>query len=660
MSALHHLSEADLEALSSRLTLRRARKDVEAALTPTATAHPLEGGVVVTWDDATCTLPEGGLTASRCTCPARRLCRHRVRTVLYLQQRAEAQSTAPPDWSPAAWTPLELEKAAGRTAWKQALAALAEGVAVEKESQTSATFPALGVRVRFLPGLPLREAICSCGAQRVCAHRVLAALSWQPQAPRTVDLDPEAAAVQERVWGRLVALLSAGLDGAPPEAIEGLRALSQRTAQHLPAPARDLNALADVMAAYHARSARDSSGQWLWTTGRLGARLLALADTSRQAPAVALRGRGRRAHLAASRMTVLGLGAEGFLGNRGVVVKCWFLSPETGEWLHASVGRSHTPGDDPLPPRALWRAPLWDGCSPSDAAHGPVQLTGARLSPDGALSTSNVAARPQPDPVRPGDLPPGTIAEDTRALAARWSQQAPPILRGSRDRWLPAVIALAKNRPFLDAPTFAEAGQVLTLPVALLGGGTVTLRLPYGPDTAQAIAALERVRDWPAPPTHMMVRCWPTDGGIAAAPVSVWLAGQPRPTSLGLGAPIVGAHKKPWRTVVTDAPPTPGDAVLDRLRVLLDTLESLAVEGLSRGGRWRAEQLTAASVGLAALGLDTGAAQASQLAAALRALSMRPEATGDEAVVQLVRLLSWATALEEAWLLQRCAVSPAR
>lgn len=655
MSALHHLSAADLEALSSRLTLRRARRDLDASLAPQSAETTLDG-VAVVWDDATCTFPDGGLAASRCTCPARRLCRHRVRSVLYLQQRAEAEaeSTTPTDWSPAQWTLAALEKAAGKAVWRKALAARTEGIAVEKESQTAATIPALGIRVRFLPGLPLSEAVCSCGVRRVCAHRVLAALAWQPELPDAAAHDPAVGAVEARVWSRVVALLSAGLDGAPPEAADGLRALSQRVAQHLPEPARDLLVLADTMASYQARSARSSGRQWLWGLGRLGARLRALASPTRQQPATSLRGRSRRAHLAAGDRTVLGLGAEGFVGGRGVVVKCWFIVAETGDWAHASVGRGHTPGEEPLPPRALWRAPLWAEQAPCDVAHARVQLSGARLSPDGALSTTSVTARPQPEPVLPADLPAGVVAGSLAELAARWVQQAPPILRGQRDRWLPAVLALAEGRTFLDAPTFAEAGQVLTVPVALRDGGSVTLRLAFGADTAPAIEALERLRDWPARPTHLLVRYWPTEAGITAAPISAWLVGQPRPISLGLGPPLAPRSRKPWRTVVTATPPPTLDPPLEALQGLLDLLESLAVEGLSRGS-WRLDALQSAAARLDALGLRSGATHARTLTATVRALSLHADAQLEDAAAAFITLLSWASAVEEAWMLRRVA-----
>ncbi|MFT4975198.1 MAG: hypothetical protein ACI8S6_001085 [Myxococcota bacterium] len=654
MSALEHLSGDDLQALSSPLTLRRAQRDLDdTAMVPSSSSTDGVGVVTVCWADATCTFPGDRLSEARCSCPARRLCRHRVRSILFLQKRSTTTAADTEGWTPAVWPLLSLEQAAGRSVWRRALSARSEGVEVSRESETSATLPALGIRVRFLPGLPLSASVCSCGAVGVCAHRVLAALLWQPHVPGAAAADAAQSAARERVWGRVVSLLSAGLDGTPSESAEGLLALSQQTSQHLPGPARDLVALADTISGYQARSARGSAQQWLSGVGRLGARLLALSSPDRKAPPRLLRGRSRRAHLAAGRLDVLGLGAEGFQSSRGVVIKCWFVVAETGAWVHATVGRGVAPGEEPLPPAALWRAPLWGDQAACDVVDGRVQLSGAALSPDGGLSTSGVTARPQPGPLQPGDLPAGVVAESVGALADRWVQQAPPILRDPQARWLPAVIALAEGRPILDAPTFSEAGQQLTVPVALRSGESIRLQVVASTGTERVVEALERLRSWPAPPSHLLVRFWPTDGGIAAVPISAWMAGQPRPRSLGLGAPLAPRSRRPWRQVVTTASSPVLDAPLQALRGLLDLLESLAVEGLARS-RWRLPQLQSVAVGLAGLGLTEGAGQVSALAAALGALSLRADGEADGVARRFVALLAWATAVEEAWLLRRC------
>lgn len=656
MSTLLHLSDADLEALSSRLTLRRARRDLEAGLQPDRTT-PQPDGLVLTWPDAICSFSSRGLSDSRCTCPARRLCRHRVRSVLHLKQQAAKDGKAPAaDWSPAVWTLLELERAAGRTLWKKARIAMAEGLTAARESETAARIDALGIRVRFLPRQSLAAAVCSCGSTQLCIHRVLAALAWQDALPASA---PERAAerVRQRVWQRLAALLATGLDGAPPEAADGLRALAQRVAQDLPAPARDLGQLADTMASYQARSARSGGQQWLWQLGRLGARLLALAAPRRTAPTVALRGQGRRAHIAASDLRLIGLGAEGFQGGRGTVVKCWFFVPDTGAWVHASVGRGHMPDADPLPPRALWNVPLWSGNSAADLANVHVWLRGAKLSPDGALSSANVVAQPLPDPVLPAQLPEGIVADRVSVLAEQWRQQAPPILRRQQERWMPAIVELASERPFRDVPTFSEDGQRLTLPVALRSGERITLSVPFSPGSEQTVTALERVYAWPAAPTHMLVRFWPSDDGVHAWPVSVWLRGQTRPVSLGIGPPIVSRRRAPKRTVVTARPAPAVDPFLERLRLLLDLMESIAVEGLTQG-RWRLETLRSAAARLEDDGLSAGASQVHRLADAIQTLSLQADRAPDDAAAHFVRLLAWATAIEEAWQLARISRSP--
>ena len=351
LAGLSVLTDADLEGQSSRLTLRRARHDLDVdALEPDAIRWPDadsdEDGVEVVWADATCWLPAAGLAGTRCTCPARRLCRHRVRSIGYLQRLApaEAGAGAPAEagagWTPAvAWSAADLQRQAGRRLWRLAVGARADGLEVAREGETAAVLPSLGVRVRFLPGSPLVAAVCSCGSAQLCAHRVLAALAWHPHVPEADTPDPAQVQLQDRLWARLGTLLAAGLDGLPAEVGEGLAALAQVATADLPAPSRDLSALAGILAAYRAREAGPQGVRWLLALGRLGARLLALRAEVRTVSPTRLRGQGRRALLEAAPLVLHGLGAEGFLGAGGSVLKSWFLVAETGGWAQARVGR---------------------------------------------------------------------------------------------------------------------------------------------------------------------------------------------------------------------------------------------------------------------------------------------------------------------------------
>ena len=621
------LSEADLVAASSRLTLRRARAD--AAMEPRDIDYGLDH-LTVTWSDAICTFPLGAsLSSSRCTCPARRLCRHRLRTVLYLQ-RTPAEDD---DWSIGDIRREDIEKAAGRTLLRQATEALHDGLAVRTESATAVAIPSLGVRVRFLPRQPLSAALCSCGAVDLCVHRVLAALSGQPESDRpTRHITPDEDALRRRARAAACELLLLGLDGTPAAASEGLAALSQRLGTVLPAPADDLLRLSRLLSDYHRRSAQFSPRAWMMGTGRLLARLMALEAPERTIPPEQLRGRARRTRLAATNLDLLGLGAEGFTGPGGSVVKCWFVLEQTGDVVTGTVGRGALDGEPPSP-AALWWQPMWGSSSPAELAHARLRLPVGRLSPDGTLGGAKGPVQIRPGPATPAELPPSLLADGVSALQAMWTALPPPLLRAPRQTSLPAVLALAQPP---GPPWYHEPSQRLMLPVRLTDGSALTLEIRHGPATRRTIAVLERVRAWQAPPTHLLVRFWPTASGMRAAPISAWLTGQSGPVSLGLGdTPLRrGVLPDPQRPL----PPRPSEsAPLRRLRELLVLLERIATAGLTRD-RHEAP-LHRCAAGLADLGL-LAAAQATA------ALADAPTAEG------FVAVLAWASAAEEAWLLQ--------
>ena len=70
------------------------------------------------------------------------------------------------------------------------------------------------------------------------------------------------------------------------------------------------------------------------------------------------------------------------------------------------------------------------------------------------------------------------------------------------------------------------------------------------------------------------------------------------------------------------------------------------------------ETLRSAAARLDEDGLSAGASQARRLADAIQALSLQAEQAPDDAAADFVRLLAWATAIEEAWQLARLSPSP--
>ncbi len=345
--------------------------------------------LVVVWSDATCTIGSAGLLASLCTCPSRKLCRHRVRTVLHMRGQA---STAEPESEPASEPESEqdsevevaahasvpggpssvdydlgaLRRQAGAGLWRKACDLMVRGLQTRIEADDLVIFPSLGVRVRFAPGLAIEAALCSCGVVGLCEHRLIAALAFHDDIP-DVHARPKAAIDQScaLLWPRVVELMRVGLDSLPVEVAGDLHLLSRQIDTTIPAAGDDLRALAVLIEANARRSARYSSSAWLIATSRLAARLIALQSELGHRRRQLLVGRSRRDYVEASSLRLWALGAEGFRGPRGTLLRLWFVQPETGGFHHTSIGRA---GPSPVSP---WPH-IFDGtCSPHspDARH---------------------------------------------------------------------------------------------------------------------------------------------------------------------------------------------------------------------------------------------------------------------------------------------------
>lgn len=654
-AALLALTPADLMALSSPLTVQRAQRHIAQGQQPQQIAAIGITDIQAVWSDATCTFPDGNLAAAHCTCPARRLCVHRVRTILHLQ-KDHTPPPPPQDWSPSSWSMAVWTQAVGEALINRALQALHDGLVVEQESNTTTLLPTLGIRVRFLPGHPPQAAVCSCGAASPCIHRVIAGLSWVDVPPAASPLSKADAALCERVFDRLSSLLTTGLDGAPPETAEGLRALSQALGTAFPSLSQDVLRMANTMTRYQARSAQAGGRDWVDTVGRLGARLLALQSGQCQHPTVRLKGHSRRDHLQADDVTLIGLGAEGFDGPRGVVLQCWFVVADTGQWVHVRTGRSHPSPDEPLSARMLWHLPMWEDIRPCDVAHHPVRLMGARISPDGALSTTRTIAQPLTMPYTPDQLPANVVFRSVAELARQWQRRAPPILRDPQKQWLPAILALDEQRPFLDVATFCETEQTLSVPIALHSKEGIMLQVPFSPATTQTIANLERWQRWSGRTHHLMVRYRPTVNGITAVPIATWQHGQPFPQSLAVGMPLTSTKRPAQSRSIVSAPPPSTDLPLQRLQELRTLLDGVAVEGMAQA-HWRVSTLQSDAAGMAQLGLKDGEQHIQHLIQHMNRLHRRPDDQRREAARAFVHLLSWVTSVEEAWMVHR-AVAP--
>ncbi len=599
------LSEDDLAGVANRLALKRAKRELEAGALEVVWRSEDQTIVAVWSDGVVCTFPPGGLQTSSCTCPARRFCLHRVRTVLAYQTLDEVGAV---DVGPAhvvgardagavevGATVPSLETIQAAAGYLAALKLLHDGIDVELESDSAVTFPELGIRVRFVPNGGLEGAVCSCREPGVCSHRVMGALAFHPLPPLPDGPDPR------EELGRLRSLVlratAAGLDGLPAEAGEMFDATAQDMVGQ-PEAARDLRELAQLLRAYHERSARFDGRAWLWVLSRLAIRTRALtaslapskravlasgtavqasgtavlasgtavlaSGTAVQASGTAVRskgtavqasgtavrskglraaqrrkltGEGRRSRALGKRLSLVPLSVEGSLGPGGGVVRLHVLQRDTGRSFSVSVGRR---GDVTLD--VLYRSVRVFGDRPmQQLAESPFVLLGPRIGADGVLSAggSTTVQRAEAD-LRIEAIAPHLVVDSQRGLLDRWSSQLPPLLRRGEDRDVLCVLVLDPD--FVPEPRFDEVAQRLEFQLQLQDGVRVRVSLPHRPTDAHRIQALE---SWPLLeilPDQLVARLRPTPAGFVADPLSWRWSGQEfPPVHLGFD-PLEGQH----------------------------------------------------------------------------------------------------------------------
>ena len=631
------LTAADLEGATNKLTLKRAQMDLDEGMTPESiTDHD---DLIVVWPDRTCTFGDQGFLYSQCTCPSRKICRHLVRTILYL--RRELQSAPGEESTPQGsgrYDLNDLRSWAGAALWRKSCDLMIRGLEAQIESEDLVTFPTLGVRVRFLPGLGIEGALCSCGAINLCEHRLVAALSFHDEIPDVHARDQEAVEKTcTELWPRVVEFLRVGLETLPAELSGDLILLAQEVETRLPAAALDLRSLAALLKANHRRSAGFSPAAWLQTICRLAARLIALESDLRPKRRLQLIGRSRRDYIEAASLQLWMLGAEGFRGPGGTFLRLWLLQPETGGFLHAGVGRG---ANSPVGPQKLFHSPgLWGDLVPARLFGELVHLVHPQLSPDGAISGSKKTSAQliTHRSITLENLDTGIIARSTQDLFARWSMQLPPLLRSSRGTTLPAIIKTDPGRPFAGPPVFDEFTQTLLVPLNLVDGGVLTLEARHRHGNDALLNALSQIQRWASAPTHWFLRFWQTSRGLRAEPIALWFKDDDKPYSLMFSQIPLSpkAPVKPPSIRQSAGPASPLETALDQV---LSVLESSVCQGMGRHSPYHESRLRDAAALLSRLDLGHGAGP-------LKALIT--EQDPDKAARLLTSIVAWTLSLQE-------------
>lgn len=200
LQVLGNLDEEGLISLGNPGLLRRARKDLQQGLIIQALPSQPDA-MVLQVGEARVTLPFDQPTQPICTCPAARMCQHRVAALLHLQSLATSVTPEAPLADPAEallkFTPSSLKSWAGAVAYGEGLDLAYRQVSeVQRTPRLMIRFPMLNAWVQVLPGTGPESWITHGAASLAPAALVVAAVvafhrassrPW-PEAPRTVSL----------------------------------------------------------------------------------------------------------------------------------------------------------------------------------------------------------------------------------------------------------------------------------------------------------------------------------------------------------------------------------------------------------------------------------------------------------------------------------------
>ncbi|TKW68650.1 MAG: hypothetical protein DI616_01250 [Paracoccus denitrificans] len=397
------LDEPALIAAANKGVVIRARKDAAAGKVALKTED--QTTALLSMDADEITLDARGLTACRCTCPAPGLCRHQVTSILFLRDRATAETPAASEQGvppPPVFTLDEIARFA-RADWPLALAICDEPFAIETGASTTVRFAETGESVTFLAGRPLAEALFkgprSSRQRRVVAAAALILLRDAGTAlPDVIAPDTVRAAATPRLLDlSQAALRQAAAALAAGQVIEaGNRlftlAISART-EAVPRLAGALRALSERLDPDRLRRAQDRPEDILAALSNA----YALTEALRHAPSdPSLTGVHARNFSAQGARDLVYIGAEHWRSDAGARGLTGYLFDPHESTFHRAT-EARPAGIDPnFSGRERWDSTIWSAGTPRQLGGATLSFPDLAMAPDGAISLSQNASRTGP------------------------------------------------------------------------------------------------------------------------------------------------------------------------------------------------------------------------------------------------------------------------
>lgn len=510
---LTSLTDEDLLLLCSQGLLNRARRELTRYGDAAELITDPSGGSELCWPDGvTCWFAAGSsLPAGACSCKAQGVCRHLLRSILYMRQHLSAEQTTEESSEDCLqWEEARLVAAAGGQAIRRARRLLSQATADAKRRQVR--FADSGAVVRWPLGGGWGSALCSC-RRMDCPHALAALLALRGYRPTTGEPAKSTESLRRRVRELCVRAIRRGLESLGPDWLTTCQVTALRARR---GGRRDL---ARALLALAEQVAQDQQGTSRFdplTYRTLLATAWAAAAVERSAQ------RPDAAERPVDRLLCVGalIWRRRLEATWGATV--FWQSPENGEILRSTVGSQ----DRPRPQRL--RVMGWltlAGC-----LGRWVHLSQARLSGHVLRQTKDSSARLLDERVDWPAVLGGVAIRRWGELAEQLLDRFPSLLRGQPPvvRWLSPS---AWQRPWFD-----PAEQRLFWPVTDEIENELTLELGYRRRLTPAFQIIEESADAPRP-GYVLGQINVRAGRLVARPISFVTTAGPQSTFWCVDAP---------------------------------------------------------------------------------------------------------------------------
>lgn len=340
------ITEEFLVSISNKGIYKRALKDLEKVRESITLMIKNEGIISLKIDDCNVEL-NINIQKSSCSCPSTTMCKHRIMGLLYLKEYYE--SSSPTDDIPQVQSNQEefqelkeltsekLLELLGKKLYNSMInsISLRDEVEFQEGDMLTAILPYQNVKVYFPKEKSIENSICSCKEKNLCEHKAYALTSYMMRAGKISekDLENTTFTVGEKekeffdvLQNYLEGIFDRGIAGLTGNEIDRLEKFYiQAYGLKFFAGAEELKSLATEIGYYLNKNINFSHKRMVHTLCTLYNRITSLQVVKKREQKAILVGQKQEEKFNLNRLTLLGLGATGFLTKRGdILITAYF------------------------------------------------------------------------------------------------------------------------------------------------------------------------------------------------------------------------------------------------------------------------------------------------------------------------------------------------